>query len=888
MYVKDNLKPKVKELKLPQTSCLQVDVLNNSILCIYRSPSVPNADCFINSLSSYIENLSTNNNVIIAGDININIRPKFPESTYEYNNKINYLNMLSSFGIHAGHTFATRKKTCLDHFMLKLINNEKAFIAIIHTSITDHFTTFLSISKFHKKQKAVKSQTKLNYENALKDLQLKNLSELLLKIDPNEVADALINKIHSAIQNNTTIVTIPKSKRIIKPWITTGILRCIKNRNKMQKQTKNDPHNDVLKITYCRYRNYCNNLIKKLKRKHDRETLAKSVNDNRKLWQNIKKITYTNKNKNTDTDLINKCLSPKDSANLVNNYFANIGKNLAQNIKSLTDNATEKLLDDLPKMANSFVLLDADNCEVDDVLKNLKSNSAPGWDNIPIKFLKYARYEIVPILTYLANLCFQKGIFPTALKASIITPIFKGGESDDVSNYRPISVLPAISKIIEKLLNVRLLNYLSKFNILSPSQYGFQRGKSTEDAITDLSTLVTEQLDAGYRCLGVFLDLKKAFDTVSFSILEKKLESIGIRDTPLMLLKNYLLDRKQKVKLGNCISDDVQVSYGVPQGSVLGPTLFLIYINDLCNMKIKGAKVFSYADDTAVVFTGKSWDNIKIDAEIGLKSIGKWLKNNLLSLNASKSNYMCFSINNRRQPDSDFNIRIHDCESSSTPNCNCPKLEKVSQIKYLGVILDDKLSWHPHLDQVACRVRKLSWIFRALRHIAPPKSPELKNNDLLTTIYLALVQSVLVYCIPVWGGAGKTKFLDLERAQRGLLKIMYFKKRTFPTSMLYKLCNRLSVRKLYILQIVLKKHKNIDFDAKILTKRRKYNLATIPRTKTTFAIAQFPTRSAYLYNKLDKELDIYNKPFHECKKTIINWLQPLNFEDTEYLLNRIQ
>lgn len=899
VYVKKTLKCKAVEVKLAQASCLKLNIFNNIILCMYRSPSNRNVEDFLNSLSSHLDTITTQKNIIIVGDININITQKYREQSFEYKNRSHYLNMLSTYGILSGHYLPTREQNCLDHIMLKI--NPKicsAFIAVLNTTITDHLTTFLSLTKINNTKNATqKSKIKINFAKAQKHLQNLNLTELLLLIDPNQITDLLINKLTKSMIENTSIIFIPKKQRIIKPWITPGVLKCINNRNKLQKQSKNDPCNEVKKITYVRYRNFCNNLLKKLKRKYESKLLTNSLNNNKLLWKNIRTVTHTLKKENrVNNELTEIKSSPKESATHINNYFANIGTQLANSMQCYnTNDGLNNYLKTLSRQPQSFTLLDTDPTEVQNIIANLRNSSAPGWDNISTKYLKYVNYEVTPIITHLTNLCFKTGTFPNSLKRSIITPVFKSGERNDVNNYRPISVLPTLSKILEKILNDRLIKYLTKFNIISQSQYGFRQGISTEDAVISLTTLLTQQLDKGNKCLAVFLDLKKAFDTVSLTILQSKLEKIGIRGPQLAIFKDYLTNRTQRVKLDKeCFSEDIEVSCGIPQGSVLGPTLFLIYINDLCNMNIKNAKIFSYADDTAIVFTGLSWDETKVHTEQGLVEIGKWLNYNLLTLNTSKTHYLSFSIKNQTQPKHNFHIKLHSCINYNNRNynstCTCPTIGKVDRIKYLGVIVDQRLSWHPQIEQVSIKIRKFNWMFKSLRHLAPTKihiSNTLSKN-LLNQIYVTIVQSVLVYCIPVWGGALKTHFIEVERAQRALLKKMYFQKKCFPTSDLYQISDILSVRKLYILHTILKIHKTVKNNPFPYLNRRRDIVAPIPITKTVFSSTQFLIRSPYLYNKINKQIHIYTKPYRACKTAVIDYLKKLNYQETETILQYLK
>lgn len=878
-YIKNTIQAQVTELNLSHASGLQIYTSELTILGIYRSPSVANADSFIESINNHLETIDLHKNITLIGDININLIVKETENTNQCKNRLNYLNVLSTHGCLPGHCLPTRKDSCLDHVILKLDKTlVSALVVVLQTTVTDHSMVVLGLKNLKNKvTKIIKYKKLFDYDTAYKFLVKTDLSYFNTCNDPITLSTLLIEYIKKAILTNTRTKIIHKNKRILKPWMTSGVLRCIRLRNKMQLKLKIEPYNLVLKITFKRFRNFCTNLIKKTKMLYNKKLIEDSASNPKQLWSTINEITQFKSVKHSSANLLNIALDPTASVNEVNHFFVEIGKSLAETI--LRSSGSQYTNPTLPNsFTTSFVLLETDNLEVDDILMSLDTNSAAGWDGIPTGFLKRSRDFVVPLITKLANLCFNSGIFPRVFKRSIVTPVHKIGDKDDVNNYRPISVLPCISKIIEKLINNRLINYLNKFNILSPAQYGFRKGISTQKAVKDLSKLIVDNVDKGSKCLTVFLDLKKAFDTVSVPRLVRSLECIGIRGTPLALLESYLHDRTQSVKIENYISDEESVIYGVPQGSVLGPTLFLIYINPLCDLGNSGGQIFSYADDTAIVFSGHSWDAVKSVAEPGLSEIARWLNSNLLTLNTAKTNYICFSHDVRTQPNEEFQLKIHGCADSSNHSCSCPVIQKVACIKYLGIMVDQRLSWHSHIELITGRVRKLIWIFKKLRHLMSP--------TLLNKIYIALAQSVIAYCIPVWGGATKTKFLDLERAQRSLIKVMYFKQFRYPTTDLYKLCGLLSVRKLYILRLLLDLHSNLPLDKNKLTNRRKHVAPTCP-VRSAFAERQYSAQSTFVYNVVNHKLNIYRLLTYECKKTLLNWLESLSYEATESLLKRV-
>lgn len=874
VFINKSIVHSIKEIKLHGASCLEVTAQSTVLICIYRSPSEKNPTKFIESLDTYLNSAHFKTNTILTGDININIckdnNDKFVDT---------YLDMLASHSLLAGHRFDTRINSCLDHIFINLdIHRFKPVVAVLDTTITDHKMVLTYIYNNTVTKKTNLTKTIINYSDALKKLQNTNLTHLLKSQDPNILCQNLIRIIIDCIQKHTKIVKIPASKRIIKPWITQGILKCIKHRNKLQKQLKLDKENDILKITYRRYRNFCNNTIKKLKMQYEKNQLDESKGNIKTLWNCIKNITYLNKQTSNKNELLNLKSSHSESAEYVNNHFINVGKKLAQNIQ--TDPlSTKEYYASLPTQSNSIGILEPDVTEIELIINSLKSESAAGWDGIPTKFIKMAKYQLIPIITHLSILCFQQGIFPNSLKCSIIHPIYKSGERDDINNYRPIAILTVISKIIEKLINTRLTDFLNKYNLLSKSQYGFRKGISTEDAILDLTSCITNYLDDKQKTMCIFLDIKKAFDTVSVPTLLHKIEKLGIRGMFHKLLTSYLTDRTQRVKLdSNTVSLEEETSnFGIPQGSALGPTLFLAYINDLTSLPLKSGEIFSYADDTAILIHGKDWEEVYNLAERGLRSVTKWMNLNTLSLNSSKTNYIAFSIRDSSLPDTNLTLSLHYCNNPDAKLCTCPKIEKVDSTKYLGIMIDKNLSWYPQLNLVNNRARKLVWIFKYLRNIA--------DKELIFNIYTSLIQSILLYCISIWGGTYRTKFISIERTQRSILKIILKKKRFYSTDKLYNEANVLTVRQLYIMICVLKIHKKLCVDPKIAKKRNQYTVVTCKNSKTSLVSKQFRAQSTKLYNKLNRKLKIYTMSYAECKKTTFKYLKSLTYQQTEDLLS---
>lgn len=410
---------------------------------------------------------------------------------------------------------------------------------------------------------------------------------------------------------------------------------------------------------------------------------------------------------------------------------------------------------------------------------------------------------------------------------------------------------------------------------MAETQYGFRNGRSTEDAITLLVDTVGTTLDKGKKCVGVFLDLAKAFDTVSRRLLLKKLEAIGIRGVPLEWFRSYLCDRKQRIKLAGYTSDYADILFGVPQGSVLGPTLFLVYINDLCQLNLIQARLFVFADDTAIIFQGDNWNRVIEVAQEGLRRVTAWLDKNLLSLNISKTKAILFRISNKSAPKIKYSIKLHNCKPEEESSCSCPVIEEVNHVKYLGIYIDNKLSWGKQIDCVSGRVRKMMIIFKRLKHVADDKIKKI--------VYTSICQSVLQYGIVVWGAAVKTKLIKVERAQRALLKVAYNKTFRYPTDLLYQDCKHPRVRQLFIIATILRFHKTALKTNSNRGDRRIY--WRLPRTRTAYGHRLFSFTGPYIYSDVNYRLNILHMTRFTVKKALQAWLSNLDYKNTEDLLS---
>ena len=430
-------------------------------------------------------------------------------------------------------------------------------------------------------------------------------------------------------------------------------------------------------------------------------------------------------------------------------FFVNIGSSLASKIQS-TGTDFKKYLPDAS--VKSLFFTPTNEHEICQIVNTFKGCKAPGIDEFSPKVVKSVIDLISVPLSCIFNQSICEGVFPEKLKLAKVSPVFKKGNKSDMNNYRPISVLSVFSKILERLVYKRVYSFLEKNNILYGSQFGFRKGLSTSMALLEFLNKIVDAFEKDSFVMGIFIDLSKAFDTINHEILLTKLYNYGLRGIAHKWFFSYLTNRKQCTRFNNSLSDFQYIRCGVPQGTLLGPLLFLLYVNDI----YKSAPVFSftlYADDTNILYSDKDLTKIHNVVNDNLKKVCHWFKCNKLSVNSKKCNYIVFRSSSRRLELEDLYVRLNE---DVIPRVDCTK--------FLGVIIDEQLTWKPHIAYIQNKIAKNIGIIFRLSTFMP--------KHVLRTLYCTLVLPYFSYCNIVWGSTYQSRLKKLCILQKKIVRII--------------------------------------------------------------------------------------------------------------------
>ena len=383
------------------------------------------------------------------------------------------------------------------------------------------------------------------------------------------------------------------------------------------------------------------------------------------------------------------------------------------------------------------------------LVNKIEAKKSTDSSGINMSLIKEIFKFICKPFTDICNKSFLNGVFPDKMKIAKVIPLFKSGENDTFTNYRPVSLLPQFSKILEKLFNNRLEKFLEMNELLVEGQYGFRNSRSTSMAIAQLIEELTNANDEKKYTVGVFIDLKKAFDTIDHTILLKKLEHYGIRGVAHSWLKSYLQFRQQFVHINDCDSDLLYVKCGVPQGSILGPKLFILYINDICNVTDM-LNFILFADDTNIFCSGRDIKTLCKSISQELDKLNIWFAVNKLSLNVNKTNFILFG--NKKQTEG-VHITINNV-----------RIDRVYVTKFLGVMIDHKLNWKEHIDIINKKLSKSIAIIH--------KASTILKTDSLYTLYCSLFLPYLNYCAENWGNTYESNLSKLVTKQKQVIRII--------------------------------------------------------------------------------------------------------------------
>lgn len=652
-------------------------------------------------------------------------------------------------------TMKTRNESgkVIDHF----ICNFNRTCKLLHSTIamdnkfTDHNMIITSMDIFSQpKKNEFKTFKRTNYRKMVEHFEKYVATTNLLAIsDPNEIADQLTSLIRESINESTVHHSVKLKRSYALPWITHSIASTLVYKNKLACKLRRKRNDSILKQKYMQLSTQLRRQIKHEKDKYKKNKL--SSNDQKVLWSSINDLL--GRKKDSKIKMIKADgRTVIDEIEMVNIFSENFKTKIDKMVENISESSPISNLNHKPSSSRNSIFLIPPNVEEIKRTINSLSTSASGMDGISSTHIKILIEPLSILLVHLIERIYASGIYPNCFKTALVTPICKTNDTSNVKDYRPISVLSTLNKIIEKTIHKRLNDFFNKINYLSSNQYGFRSKSGTECAAVDLVNVIQKELDEGKKVSMVLLDLSSAFDIVNRKLLINVLENAGIRGVAATLMESYLSNRYQICKIDNVLSQKQSVKHGVIQGSVLGPLLFNIFINGISKLDVSG-RIFLYADDIALINVHAVTQPVENVVKSDLECITKFIESRRLILNTSKTQFMILHSPYKKINLED-KIKLHDGTF----------IHRVEHVKYLGLHLDQNLKFEHHISQLITKSSRAAGILWKLK-----KYPLVTKKN----IYRTFIESHLFYMATVWGTASNIAIKPLQIVQNRSLRFVY-------------------------------------------------------------------------------------------------------------------
>lgn len=739
------------EILLPKTKPIVVG-------CCYRPPKQSN---FLELLEENILKFSYDAEIIILGDMNICLHKKIGHMYKKY------VNILKMYGMEQMISEVTRETrtsiAILDHILCSKTEKISQH-GVMPLGISDHYMTYCT-------RKVVKEC--INNHNSIKIRSMKKYtaqafnekleSENWSYVYEAKTIDEAWNKFRDILIKVIDKVAPLKEIRIkqrTEPWITAEILDKIRERDRLLVEYKRDKNNKEKYDQFCKLRNKIQQGINKIKSDYISDKIQESGNNSKKLWQQLKNLGYSGKSKENSKTVLKiedeLCFDGKKIASYFNTFFTTVASTLvsklpyAEKIFSTDSYHFRNFYRSRGLTENNFRLVEVSEEYIFSVIMRLGVNKSTGLDCLPARFIIDGAPILKGPITHVINLSISTSEVPEGFKEARVKPLYKKNNRQEVGNYRPVSILNIISKVLERAVYDQLSDYLRLNNVIYDFQSGFRGDYSTDTCLIYLIDLLKTNTSKGNYTGLVLLDLQKAFDTVDHYILCDKLRAMGVKSVEWFY--SYLSGRNQIVKIDDQCSEVCNISCGVPQGSILGPLLFLCYIND---MKISvSCQLLLYADDSVLIVSHKDPDVISIRLGKELKSCNIWMTNNKLSLHLGKTEVMIVGSKKKLEKVDNFEIK-----------CLGQIIKGVKSVKYLGVHLDQCASGELNCQQIIKRINaRLKFMYRQAKGL---------NEKIKKTLCTALIQPHFDYACSSWySGVSSGSKKQLQICQNKIIRFI--------------------------------------------------------------------------------------------------------------------